>query len=58
MEKVRISRGIDELDEVEYGDSIPDWGEERGAIRTEQEVSLTVHGSKQVGKLGGIVSAM
>lgn len=49
-------REANSLDKVEYGDPIPNWGEEAGSIRTEQQVPLAIDGSKQVGKLkiGGV----
>ena len=42
---------IDSLYEVEDSNSVPNWGKEAGSVGAEQEVSLTVNGSQQVGEL-------
>lgn len=42
---------INSLYEVEDSNSVPNWGKEAGSVGAEQEVSLTVNGSQQVGEL-------
>lgn len=47
----RVNKRVNLLDKVEDSDPIPYRGEKASSIRTEQEVTLTVDGSKQIGKL-------
>lgn len=46
-----LRKAMNSLDEIKDGDSIPNWTNDRVPIWCEENVTLTVNGSTQVGKL-------